>query len=295
MRLQHLNYNHLYYFWLIAKEGSITQAAKKLHLTQPTISAQLKQLETDLNCVLFERRQKKLTLTPKGQTVFFHCDVLFKSGLTLQKSLEQRETTQVSRCRVGYDSQIAKKIIHSTLKSFINDPLCYLELDSLDPASLIRGLTHKNYDFILLTHVHSISPQQRYKKISEHPYVFVASSDYKNLKNNFPKSVKGKSLCLPKSPSALNGITDFLKKHDIIPQITLTTDDTEMLRVFAVAGNGISVLPRASVSDLIKSKTLFVLGDCPSINENLFAIYQEEDFTDSIIKNFILEPEPKNQ
>lgn len=62
-----MNYHHLYYFKVIAEEGSVSKAAQKLHIGQPTLSAQLKQFEESLQITLFERQHKKLILTEQGK------------------------------------------------------------------------------------------------------------------------------------------------------------------------------------------------------------------------------------
>ncbi|MFN7142892.1 MAG: LysR family transcriptional regulator [Myxococcota bacterium] len=75
-----LNYHHLLYFHATAREGSMTAAAKKLRLAQPTLSGQIKQLEDALGEPLFERRGRRLELTATGRTVYHYADETFGLG-----------------------------------------------------------------------------------------------------------------------------------------------------------------------------------------------------------------------
>ena len=76
--LDWLNYHHLHYFWMVAKEGGITAAAEKLHLAQPTLSSQIQKLEKSMGVKLFERVGRGLVLSEMGQTVFRFADEIFR-------------------------------------------------------------------------------------------------------------------------------------------------------------------------------------------------------------------------
>ena len=78
-----LNYHHLYYFWLVAREGSIARAGEQLHLAHPTISKQLHQLESSFENKLFERVGRNLVLADFGQTVFRYAEEIFSVGREL--------------------------------------------------------------------------------------------------------------------------------------------------------------------------------------------------------------------
>jgi LysR family transcriptional activator of nhaA len=72
-----LNYNHLHYFWMVAREGSIARASAQLKLTPPTISGQLRALEEAVGEKLFTRVGRHLVLTDIGRVVFRYADEIF--------------------------------------------------------------------------------------------------------------------------------------------------------------------------------------------------------------------------
>src|SRR6056297_312913 len=111
-----LNYHHLLYFWMVAKEGGITPAAEKLHLAQPTLSTQIQKLEKSLGVKLFDRRGRSLTLTDTGQMVFRYADEIFCLGRELADSLRGQPTRDSIRLLVGVPDVLPKLVVYHLLK-----------------------------------------------------------------------------------------------------------------------------------------------------------------------------------
>src|SRR4051812_13664462 len=107
-----LNYNHLFYFWTVAREGSIARACTQLHLTQPTISGQLRVLEKAVGAKLFDRLGRNLVLSEMGQVVFRHADEIFSIGRELQDSIKGQAAGQSLRFVVGIADVLPKSIVY---------------------------------------------------------------------------------------------------------------------------------------------------------------------------------------
>src|SRR5439155_11560742 len=99
--MQWLNYHHLFYFWVVAREGSITRATEKLRLAEPTISAQIRCLEEALGEKLFERRGHRLVLTQSGRLAYGYADEIFSLGFEFLEALKGRAGGRPARLRVG--------------------------------------------------------------------------------------------------------------------------------------------------------------------------------------------------
>src|SRR5215831_9431360 len=96
-----LNYHHLLYFWVVAREGTIARACTLLHLTQPTISAQIRALERQVGAKLFDRAGRNLALSDTGRMVFAYADEIFSLGRELQETLTGRPSGRPLRFVVG--------------------------------------------------------------------------------------------------------------------------------------------------------------------------------------------------
>ena len=99
--MEWLNYHHLFYFWTVARAGSIARASEELRLAQPTISNQLKTLEASLGVKLLERQGRRLVLTDAGRTVLRFADDIFRTGRELQRAVKGLPTGQGLRLVAG--------------------------------------------------------------------------------------------------------------------------------------------------------------------------------------------------
>jgi len=110
-----INYHHLLYFWMAAREGGITMACKKLHLSQPTVSGQIRALEKALRAKLFERSGRSIVLTDTGRMVYRYADEIFSLGRELQDALHDRPQGQALRFAVGVADTLPKVLVHRLL------------------------------------------------------------------------------------------------------------------------------------------------------------------------------------
>ena len=110
-----LNYHHLLYFWAVAKEGSLRRASEVLHVSQPSISAQLKQLEESLGAPLFTRTTRRLILTDTGQTVLQYAEEIFSLGRELLTAIRQEPGQRPLRLHLGVADSVPKVIVRQQL------------------------------------------------------------------------------------------------------------------------------------------------------------------------------------
>ena len=116
MGLESLNYHHLLYFRSVAREGGVAKAAKRLHVSPPTVSAQLKQLEEQIGGQLFLRTGRRLILTEMGQTVLQYADGIFDLGEELKAAVRLGTDTQSDRLTVGLSMSVPKLVAHRLLE-----------------------------------------------------------------------------------------------------------------------------------------------------------------------------------
>src|SRR3954462_14035240 len=96
-----LNYNHLHYFWVVAREGGVVRASEELLVSQPTISNQLKELEASLGHRLFDRGGRGLRLTDAGRVAFNYANEIFSLGQEMLNALEHQPAGRVMRLAAG--------------------------------------------------------------------------------------------------------------------------------------------------------------------------------------------------
>src|SRR5260370_7687813 len=111
MRPDALNYHHLLYFWAVAKEGSLRLGSEVLHVSQASISGELKQIEESLGGPLFTRTTRRLILTDTGQTVLEYAEEIFSLGRELLTAVRQEPGERPLRLHVGVADSVPKIIV----------------------------------------------------------------------------------------------------------------------------------------------------------------------------------------
>ena len=138
-----LNYHHLLYFWAVAKEGSLRRASEVLHVSQPSISAQLKQLEESLGAPLFTRTTRRLILTDTGQTVLEYAEEIFSLGGELLTAVRQEPGERPLRLHVGVADSVPKIIVtpapYPGLRFSAGSSAIPVELAAVEVGSIQRG------------------------------------------------------------------------------------------------------------------------------------------------------------
>ena len=119
-----LNYNHLYYFYVTAKVGGVTSAARQLNTSQPSLSAQIKSLETSLNRELFRKNGRKMELTEEGHRVYAYCKPMFEIGEEIKEYIDGKDTIKRLKVSIGVSSEVERpfvaNVIGSALKKSLN-------------------------------------------------------------------------------------------------------------------------------------------------------------------------------
>src|SRR5262245_49929448 len=120
--MQWLNYHHLFYFWTVAREGSVTRACEKLHLAQPTISGQLRRLEKSVGDRLFDRVGRNLVLTDTGRLVYRYADEIFTVGRELMDTLKGHGAGRPLRLVIGIADVVPKPIAYRIIEPALRLP-----------------------------------------------------------------------------------------------------------------------------------------------------------------------------
>src|SRR5271170_7148184 len=105
------NFNHLYYFYVTAKSGGVTLAAKSLRIAQRSLSAQLRVLEGALNQKLFQKVGRRMELSPDGQVAYGYCRRIFETAEEFSDFLKQSDQSKGTRVRIGVTDQIERPFV----------------------------------------------------------------------------------------------------------------------------------------------------------------------------------------
>jgi LysR family transcriptional activator of nhaA len=275
-----LNYHHLYYFWTVAREGSIARATQKLHLTQPTISAQLGALEDNLGEKLFHRTGRRLVLTEMGQVVYQYAEEIFTLGRELQDVLAGRPTGRPLRLTVGIDDQVPKLLAHRLLAPAfsLKEPVHLVcregRLDRLFAELSTHALDLVLSDAPLTAEVHVRAFNHRLGETDVAVYGVSALAE--KYRRGFPRSLDGAPFLLPTDGTSLRrSLEEWFDRERIRPVIVGEFSDSALLKVFGMEGLGLFAAPTA-IDDVVRRQyEVKALGTIEDVREAYYAITVE--------------------
>jgi LysR family transcriptional activator of nhaA len=276
-----LNYHHLLYFWTTVREGSITKACRRLHLTQPTVSAQIRALEKSLKSALFDRSGKTLALTDTGRMVYRYADEIFALGRELQDALHDRPRGQALRFAVGVADTLPKVLVHRLLAPAFEagDDVRVTFIDG-EPERLLAQLALHELDLVVSDY--PASPRLGLKAfthvLGECGVTFLATAGLaRGIRKGFPGSLTGAPMLLPVGTSALRRSLDqWFDERDIHPRIVGEFSDSALLKAFGAAGDGVFAAPTAVEDEVLRMYDVRIVGREPGIRERFYAISVEK-------------------
>ena len=275
--MEWLNYHHLFYFWTVATEGTITEASKKLHLAQPTISAQLRVLEESLGEKLFERTGRTLSLTETGHLVYHYANEIFSLGRELVDTLKGQPVGKPLRLKVGVADALPKLIVFHLLEPALKlDQPVHLLCTEGKPNDLLAKLSVHELDVVLSDA--PVGPDVSVRAFShvlgECNITVVGTQRLATTyRKGFPESMDGAPVLFPSSKTVLRKSLDlWFESRGIRPVIKAEFDDTALKQVFAQVGLGLSPVRSVIADDVKRRYGLRLVGRLPEIKEHFYAI-----------------------
>jgi LysR family transcriptional regulator, transcriptional activator of nhaA len=276
-----INFNHLYYFWVVAKAGSMTLASRSLHVTQPTISAQIKQLEESLGNPLFRRDGKRLSLTEQGRLAFDYAEQIFRLGQEMTQALQGTMGRQNQELNVGVLDVLPKHLIYHFLQPALANStgVCLRCVDGkLD--QLLTELANHRLDLVLSDSplFHNLAVKTQTHFLGESGLVVMGSRSLvaSACGPTLAEKVQSLPVLLPTPNTAMRRLLDrWFDSQGLAPEIVGEFEDSGLLKVFAVQGYGLCFVPEILETSLNALYDLESLGRIDAGKARFYAITAE--------------------
>ena len=278
--MRHLNYNHLLYFWSVAREGSVARAAEALHLTPQTVSGQLKQLEARIGAPLFQRVGRGLALTETGDLVRQYADEIFALGAELAQRVHGGEPHVPTVLDVGVVNSIAKLIAYRILEPALEgDAPSRVVCREADLDRLLGDLAVHRLDLVISDrpipsglNVRAYNHRLGESRIT----LFARHGVADRYRRGFPRSLDGAPLLLPAGGSTLRrGLDGWFERAGIVPRVVAEFDDSALLKAFGEAGTGLFPAPSAIAAQVERMYQAQAVGEADGVTEAYYAISPE--------------------
>ena len=279
-----MNYHHLRYFWVVAKEGGLRKAAEKLHVSQPTISVQIAALEGVLEEKLFRRGGRALALTEAGHRVLSYAEEIFSLGEQLLDIARQQPSARLLRVHIGITDSLPKLLSYEIIKPIfrLEQPVQAVCREG-KAADLLGQLAAHRLDIVLADEP---APSSLPIKVFNHllgecGVTFCAERKLAaTLKRKFPKSLNDAPVLLPTSNTALRqSLEKWFQAEDLRPRLMAEFDDAALMKIAAVEGLGFFPLPTLVVKEAVVRYGFQIIGRTEDCRQQFYAISAERKLT----------------
>ena len=255
--MEWLNYHHLRYFYVVAKEGGLARAAEKLRVSQPSISEQIRELESALGEKLFRREGRNNKLTDAGQVVFSYAEEIFTLGRELVNTVKQRPGSRKLRLYVGVADSFPKLVTNNILKPVFALPQAvHVVCREGKMEDLLAQLVAHRLDLVMSDEP---APNSTNFKVFSHPLgksrvslcaeVKLAAK----LKRHFPRSLNDAPALLPAENTSLRrSLEAWFRAQNLKPRVLAEFEDLALMKVMAAEGRGFTVMPDAALDDAMR-------------------------------------------
>ncbi|WP_242392724.1 transcriptional activator NhaR [Anaeromyxobacter oryzisoli] len=277
--MEWLNYHHLFYFWTVARAGSIARASEELRLAQPTISNQLKTLESHLGVKLLERQGRRLVLTDAGRTVVRYADDIFRTGQELLRAVKGLPTGQRPRLVAGVADVVPKRVAALLLQPAVDaQPDLALVCREGPLPQLLAALAIHELDVVIadVPASEDVKVKAFNHALGDCGTTFFAAPRLAHLRKGFPRSLEGAPVLLPAEGTAFRrGLEAWLGRLGIRPQVTGEFDDSALMQTFGARGLGVFAAPRVLEDDIRARHEVTIVGRADDVRETYYAITVE--------------------
>jgi LysR family transcriptional activator of nhaA len=270
-----LNFNHLYYFHVIATEGSIKAAAERLHVTQPTVSEQLRMLERTLGVELFERTPSGLKLTQSGQEAFQHTTTMFLAGERLAEALGQRGSMPELVLRVGVSAGTARTLAADFLMPVLTVEGCRPSIRTGDFHELLRGVRANELDVVIgEAEPADVARANLAVELIHRPLLLAIGApdvepepDWKNIR-----------LLEYRATSIYHWeVESYLQSNNLRPAVMGDVDDAFLMLESVLRGGFVAFVPKNVARQALLNQQVKILARLSPTAAGVYAIYPADD------------------
>lgn len=286
--MQRLNFHHLMYFWLVAREGGLARAGKLLRLSPPTLSSQIRALEESVGHRLFTKQGRKLVLTEVGTVAYRYADEIFALGRELGDVLAHGVLPSPTTLRVGLVESLPKMAVRRLLAPvFAAKPPAKLVCHEGTLDRLVAGLASHSFDLVLAdVPLPPGSSVRAYNHLLGECGVtfFSHAQEARRRRRNFPESLHDAPMLLPLVGSALRReLEGWFDARGIVPHVAGEFEDSALLKAFGADGRGVFCAPSTVAAQVARMYGVIPIGETREVLERFYAISPEQRIKNPVV------------
>ena len=285
------SYRHLYYFWVVAKEGGMARGAERLGMAVQTVSAQVRELERALGYALLKPAGRGLVLTEAGVAAVAQADTIFQLGEKLPELVRDAVGARSVRLAVGISDGLPKLAVRRLLEPVMAEPHLRLICTEDKFPELLADLALHRLDVVLADRA---APPNPNLKVYSHALGSSALAWYappefhEQPKKSFPQCLADFPVLLPTAHSAVRPRIDaWFERLNIKPRVVGEFEDSALLATFGAAGMGVFPATELIHDKLTSRYDVKRLGPCDGVEEHFFAIGTDKKVLHPLVQRLL--------
>jgi LysR family transcriptional regulator, transcriptional activator of nhaA len=285
------NYRHLYYFWVVAKEGGMARAADRLGMAVQTVSAQVHELERSLGHALFKPAGRGLALTEAGAAALAQADPIFALGEQLPERVREAGSAPQLRLAMGISDGLPKLVVQHLMQPVLGEPRLRLLCHEDEFDRLLAELALHKLDAVLADRP---APAHPNLKLYSHALGtstmawYAPASLAREAARGFPQSLAQVPVLLPTGHAAVRARLDAWFDHlGVRPRVVGEFEDSALLKTFGAAGLGVFPAPEVVQADLQQRYRVRRLGPADGVQEQFFVVGTEKKVQHPLVQRLL--------
>ncbi len=286
-----LNYRHLHYFWVVAKEGGMTRAAERLDVAVQTVGTQVRALEHALGQALLKPEGRGLVLTEAGQVALRQADAIFQLGEQLPSLLQCATRAPTLRLRVGVSDALPKLVVRHLMEPVMQEHNLRLVCEDDEFEDLLADLALHRLDVVLADRPAPPNPNLKLHShlLATSPLAWYAAPAWvADARRGFPASMAQLPVLLPTGHAAVRGRIDrWFEQQGIRPLVVGEFEDSALLATFGAGGMGVFPAPALAHADLTQGQGLRRIGLCEGVEEQFYAVAADKKLAHPLVQRLM--------
>lgn len=286
-----VNYRHLHYFWVVAKEGGIARAAERLDMAVQTVSAQVHELERSLGHALLRGAGRGVELTDAGKAALHLAEQIFQLGEQLPGTVRDAASRPRVRLSVGISDGLPKPVVRQLLQPILKTANLHLICHEGEFDPLLAELALHKFDVLLSDRAAPKNPNL--KVFSHHlgstPIAwFAAAGTDMPAKMRFPQCLEVLPVLLPTGHSEVRLLLDeWFRRERLVPRIVGEFEDSASLMTFGTGGLGVFPAPESLARELARTHGAKEIGRCADVSEHFYAISAQRRVEHPLVQSIL--------
>ncbi len=287
-----MNYRHLYYFWVVAKEGGFSRASSRLDMAIQTISAQVRALEQALGYQLLKPAGRKLVLTEAGQAVFVRAEAIFQLGESIPQAVAEAVTAPSSRLAVGISDGLSKLTAHALLSPILSTRALHLTCHEGEVSELMAELALHRLDLVLASHppTHDSDLRLIHDRLMVCPVDWYGPAAMLRPWRQAPllENLARLPVLLPTHHSSLRARIDrWFESHQVQPKVVGEFEDSALMALFAAEGMGVFPVASLGATPVAPRLRLHRMGRSDGLYEEVYGIRSQRGLHHPLVMQIV--------